>query len=240
MKALFQKATLPFLLTTFAFLVFIFAFLFILLMLPHTSYLFSLYFLIPVLIFSAITILTYKNKIKKIVLFILCIVLSALFVYFTINSTLYLIFYECTYVTTDIKQYKITMKNYGYPHNEFLSHFPESIPDHALNIHFYEEPKFMQNRSSIFLLFDTTVDDVLYYKSIYSDKAINLHAENKSNYCLPEVFQEAIGYNILPDDFEIYVLGSNPSELGDWNHGYSYGIAVSEKRRQILFYRQIW
>jgi hypothetical protein len=56
----------------------------------------------------------------------------------------------------------------------------------------------------------------------------------------PDVFSEAVGYDELPDDFEILILDNKPYKPKNWNHGYSYGLALSRVSNEILFYQSVW
>lgn len=39
-------------------------------------------------------------------------------------------------------------------------------------------------------------------------------------------------------DFVLFVLHASPSE--EWNHRYESGIAISEKRNEVLYWAEVW
>ena len=39
-------------------------------------------------------------------------------------------------------------------------------------------------------------------------------------------------------DYDVYLLQTTPDE--EWNHGQRSGIAISEKRKEILYWAKIW
>ena len=46
----------------------------------------------------------------------------------------------------------------------------------------------------------------------------------------------------FPDDYEILVLNAEPGGTPDfqWNHGYSYGVAISLKESEIVYWTEYW
>ena len=44
----------------------------------------------------------------------------------------------------------------------------------------------------------------------------------------------------FPEDFVIMVLGAKDSARGSWNHGCSYGVAISKFRREIVYWAEDW
>ncbi len=38
----------------------------------------------------------------------------------------------------------------------------------------------------------------------------------------------------------VYVLGYDPESLGEWKHGCSQGIVVSEKNQIVVYWSMVW
>ncbi|MDR3593179.1 hypothetical protein [Clostridium sp.] len=49
-----------------------------------------------------------------------------------------------------------------------------------------------------------------------------------------------IDYDILPEDFTMYLFDSKPYRPNDWNHGYLSVVAISKQRNVIIFHSERW
>lgn len=124
------------------------------------------------------------------------------------------------------------------------AHFPEHIPPDAVEVHFYYLPAFMQGGSELLLRYRTSSsypDALLRKYSSAAIEVINGPASKSQSTSFPHALTgwiNSVGYDVLPDDFQVLILGTSRPE--DWNHGYSYGLAVSHQRQEVLYWAETW
>ena len=137
----------------------------------------------------------------------------------------------------------------SYPES-WVAHFPSSVPAEATQVTFYYLPAFLQGGSYLQLrctLPPSVLDDVLgRYRPIAKQ------VENGAGEIIEDVdiqgdlptplFRngENTGFDSLPQHFLILILDGEPYKPEDWNHGYTYGVAVSTQGREAIFWVEYW
>lgn len=201
---------------------------------------------IPFLITGYVTYATIKKKIKSNTSVCLSIVLSILFCMLFAANFFYIIISDMTTSVHNPNQYQKIMRLYDRNH-ESLAFFPKEIPQNVKNVRFYEIPQFLQGGSKILLMYQTSDAEIQRYEKQFSEKAKCIYQGEKQisgdpnadvwKFC---VCEDEIGVHGLSNDFKCYILDSKSTKPYDWNHGYTYGVAISEEKSQILFYREVW
>lgn len=152
-------------------------------------------------------------------------------------------FQEATTVTTDIGKYERVLKLTGYPNNQLIKYFPNKIPGSAKNIVFSYSPAFLQGGENFNLKFEIDSDSTNNYSDEFSKKAkwIGKWSDNKTenNGIMTGTFG-MIDYDVLPEDFTMYLFDSKPYQPDDWNHGYLSVVAVNKQRNEIIFHSEQW
>jgi hypothetical protein len=137
------------------------------------------------------------------------------------------------------KFYERILKVNGYPQNYNIEHFPATIPEDAKNILFHYNPAFLQGGEIFSLRFKVASTDLAAYEKGFLENGKTLDPAASEHNFFENMFSNA-GYDILPEDFTIYVFSSNPYKQGDWNHGRVSLSAISTLRREIIFYSHNW
>ena len=52
--------------------------------------------------------------------------------------------------------------------------------------------------------------------------------------------EENTDFGPLAQDFLVLILDAEPYKPEDWNHGHTYGVAVSTQRREVIFWAEYW
>lgn len=209
-------------------------------------------FSLPMVFFLLIAWLRITNKMRKRVSAILLVFFTLVFVVVMFFNLIFMMVLEATSETKDVGEYGKIMFLYNQPKNKSLAHFPKELPKTASEIRFFEQPQFLQGGSSIFLRYKTSVEELNLLSQKYSKTAkvvlksgeydwdsYKNNGQNK-DISLPGVFDEAIGYSELPGDFDIIVIDSKPYQTNNWNHGYTYGLAISKQKQEVLFWSEEW
>ena len=190
---------------------------------------------------------------KKILKFIGFLV--AIVIFFYIFDAV-LMLWQLTPITTTSKYNNVMTLRWHDQH--LVQHFPEQIPPDAGNPRFYYRAGFLQGGSSIELRVQMPTDFVEEVLTTYRPQAKSIFneaeklergADNpdilpKWNFVtFPPDENETPGtHTLLPKDFEILLLSSEPykSDPTDWNHGKASGISISRQRREIIYWAEDW
>jgi hypothetical protein len=143
---------------------------------------------------------------------------------------------------TDAHDYKHLLSLYEYPDNVSIEHFPPGIPASAKDVVLYERPGFLQGAQSFYLKYRIDKNEI---ESIYNhySSGVQLIAKNKlSEFSLgvTGLIYEEMGYDSTQTDFDFFIIDSQSFEPGDWNHGYTYGIAVSREKLEVIYWSEEW
>lgn len=190
---------------------------------------------------------------KKILKFFGFLVLVVIF-FSIFDATLML--WQLTPITNASK-YKNVM-SFRRHDQHLVEHFPEQIPAVAGLTRFYYRAGFLQGGSSIELRILMPEKEVEEAYATYLPKAKAIfNGDDKldrstSNpdmlpkwrfFTFPPDGNDVSGTPpLLPKDFEILLLSSQPykSNPTNWNHGRSSGISISRDRREIIYWAEDW
>jgi len=190
---------------------------------------------------------------KKILKFIGFLVAIVIF-YYIFDAALML--WQLTPITTASKYQNVMTLRWHDQH--LVEHFPEQIPSDAGTPRFYYRAGFLQGGSTIELRVQLPAKDVEEVYAAYRPKAkavlngadkLERSAGNSdilpkwSFFTFPPDENETLGiHTLLPKDFEILLLSSEPykSDPTDWNHGKASGISISRQRREIIYWAEDW
>jgi hypothetical protein len=167
-----------------------------------------------------------------------------------------LMLWQLTPITTASKYNNVMTLRW---HDQSLiEHFPGKIPSDAKNTRFYYRAGFLQGGSSIELRVKMPTNFVEEVLATYKQKAkavfngaekLDRGTSNPdmlpkwSFITYPPDENETPGtYSLLPKDFKILLLSSEPykSNPTDWNHGKATGISISRQRREIIYWAEDW
>ncbi len=147
----------------------------------------------------------------------------------------------------DVSRYSEILSDYR---SDLIPHFPSHIPENATQVSFYYQPMLQQSGSYLELRYRLSLAEI---------------ANVKQQYLLPEQLQEDLDGEIivlsgeqvdlltfefrnksntdfaaLPDHFVIIVIDAEPYKPSDWNHGHSYGVALSETHQEVIYWTKEW
>jgi hypothetical protein len=143
-------------------------------------------------------------------------------------------------VTTSIKQYEDVMENWAP--TGVVDHFPRLPPASSEDVAFSSFPTFMQGGGWVQLRVSVPELEILAIEAYCRARTTKRRAfteEPPDPDC--HVLAEA-GYG-FPEDFEVFLFDGEPYKEGsslDWNHGWTYGMALSKKRRQMVYWAESW
>jgi hypothetical protein len=141
--------------------------------------------------------------------------------------------------TTDISKYEELLHDYS---SELTQHFPDHIPENATQVRFYYLPAFMQGGSFLQLRCKLPLGEVNALLTRYRPIArqVGTSAQIQASAKIPLTSFE--GQTNLASDFQILILGGEPGKTNpvDWNHGYTYGLAISIQRQEVIYYADYW
>jgi hypothetical protein len=158
---------------------------------------------------------------------------------------------------TDPARYQSLLADFGYPTPKSTSaavptiaHFPSTIPPTASTVRLYYRPHFMMGGTQLQLRFNLPAGQLAAIESAAQPLAKETHtggemfdAINNRTGNLPSAeFRNSAnnGFAPLPPDFQVYVLDAKDLTPGTWNHGYSRGVAVSQKRSEVIYWLEDW
>ncbi len=142
----------------------------------------------------------------------------------------------------DVNQYEAIVHEaivHGYGH-ELTEHFPPHIPSNAREVKFYYEPGFLQGGSLLQLRCKLPADEIATLRDRYLPLAKRVYSG--SAIPITSFYNEKQIPGDLPQDFQILILGGKPYKTNpvDWNHGYTYGLAISTQRQEVIYYADEW
>ncbi|MEA5572249.1 hypothetical protein [Calothrix sp. UHCC 0171] len=132
-----------------------------------------------------------------------------------------------------------------------ISHFPEAIPADATNIRLVYFPPSTQGGSAFQVKFKqpqkTIASAIAKYritaKYKYKGGDTNDHSNQANG--VPTTFfytSEDTENASFPPDYDVFVLGAEDKGQKEfkWNHGYSYGVAISRLDSTIVYWAEAW
>lgn len=238
-----KKAPFPTIMAIISFILFLVAYSFVTVKAIKPYYLMGLIFIIPFVSFGIIAYFTARAEIVPVISHIITILLIVVSVLIMFVTFTFISIDAATTETTDIEMYERVLKLKDYPENTLINYFPEKIPNNAENIAFRYNPAFVQGGENFQLKFKTDSNSINKYIKEFSQEAkwtgkVN-DSETENNGVFIASFH-ALGYDKLPDDFTIYLIGSKPYRSMDWNHGELSLVAISKFRNEIIFVAEDW
>lgn len=157
---------------------------------------------------------------------------------------------EENWVKTDLSLYPEILSSWN--NKAQIEHFPKQVPENATEIHLMYSPPFLQKGVNFQLRYKLPPSEIkrlhLQYSKI-AEQEYEGHTGgteefmSKSYLPLPpfHINDDPEG-SILPKDYVIIVLGAKPQGEEDfqWNHGYTYGVAINETKSEILYWVEDW
>jgi len=149
---------------------------------------------------------------------------------------------------TDISQYNEILEQMG--DSELTRHFPLSIPESAEVVKFEYIPKFLQGGEHFQLRMKLPQSGISDLQEEYRSKAkftfiggqTNDHQNMPGGVPTTFFYTNDTKNDSFPDDYEILVLNAEPKATSDpiWNHGFSYGVAISQEKSEIVYWSEYW
>lgn len=146
---------------------------------------------------------------------------------------------------------------YRWENKYIVEHFPAEIPDEAKDIKFYYRAGLMQGGTTIELRmqmpereFDSIEQTHRAIAKLILDhlrKDNDTKSQEKFYFAPPLMFYTVSTAELtdeyqagpLPAGYEIFLLHSKKYKRY-WNHGKSAGIAVSQARKEIIYWATVW
>jgi hypothetical protein len=176
------------------------------------------------------------------------LVIASLFaVYAVLMNFGVMIAVSATTPVVDAARYKDIRADYNQ--RSLATHFPTDIPPNATQVTFYYLPHFLQGGSHLQLRYRLPQAEVSAILSQYESLAKQietgagdvLKAADQQDLPVPQFRNESnTDFAALSNDFLVFVLDAQPYQPADWNHGYSYGLAVSTKRQEVIYWAEYW
>lgn len=197
-------------------------------------------FAAPFLCFGFITALAAMGLLKTGPTILITICSMALLTGFSVCYAFYLSMDLATTTVTDTQSYEKALKLLQYPNRPETGQFPAAIPADAQNVYFAYTPAFVQGSERLCLKFETTPDAIRSYRETYEKKASWMGNPNRCDTASTGIYPSAAALfdyasDGIPPDLILYVTYSRPYRPGDWNHGVTSFVAISEARNEILF-----
>lgn len=213
-------------------------------------YLRGLIFAIPFICFGVITLLRLNGKLKGTITTIITAVLVAMFPIIMFFQLVSLTVDYTSQDFTSISQYQRVLKVLNHKRNERVQHFPNEIPQVATNAELNYKPRFLQGGELLYLKYDADTEHInqleIKYKEIAQWTGPTAFLEQGQYLGINNTSFDLIGFNTLPEYFTIYVIDSKPYKHSvpdkpeNWNHGYTYGLAISKETNTVIYFYENW
>jgi hypothetical protein len=172
----------------------------------------------------------------------IAIVFSGFVTFCNIGASLWL---DITIPDNDPGCYESILERYHYPKTEWISHFPAKIPVKMANVHFFHLQRFLQGAMILQLRYGLPADEIklLLEKSLARAKQVQDGQYKSYNTMgpngIPSTYLCVGPEEDWPEDFKVIVLDAE-DYTGNWNHGFSYGVAISTKRNEVVYWATDW
>lgn len=123
-----------------------------------------------------------------------------------------------------------------------VTHFPEGISDLSMAFYSRFQRGFLQGGSSLHLGLELSESDYQGVIEAYADTPLVEPASGEV-FPAPRLFTiDENGARLdLRDDYTYKYLGAeNTSDLDYWNHGYIYGVAISQQGPRVIYFVESW
>lgn len=130
-----------------------------------------------------------------------------------------------------------------------VNHFPNQFPATATNIKLSVFPGYLQGGAFFQVRMSLPRDEVLKVYDAASSAANDFYdggdfdtSMSSKTAGLPGArfyTSDKSGYD-FPVDYRIFVFDAQSSGGNTWNHGYSYGVVVSKRRNEVIYFAESW
>ena len=125
-----------------------------------------------------------------------------------------------------------------------LQHFPRDIPTNAAHVSYYYRPRLGQGGSAFQLRYVLPAEELENVRDMHVSEATFVFLGSSSNPPIPppSLFAGHESGVRFPESYEIIVLGAEAlgKEGHEWNHGFSYGVAVDVGSSEIVYWQEDW
>lgn len=156
--------------------------------------------------------------------------------------------FEWSTVNTNVQGYERILRLDKYPTNSQIAHFPSSIPSDATEVEFKEWDGIGQGKMGMLLSYKVNKEAVnssdltkVYEKAKYKASNVTEYNNIKQLIKIPQAVEDSLGLQeggTPPNNFKICFIDNTPSE--EWNHGYSYGIAINNDTSKLTYFILNW
>lgn len=215
----------------------------------NTHIISSFILFIPIISITLMYFLTKNEKIKVRKGKIISIILIILFLIVNFFTLIFVMVKEGISHEDNPLRYKHICNIAGYEKIRFQ--FPKEISQDLIQnnkVKFYYRPQFLQGGFCFELLLEmenNEIDDYIEKHKEYVKEIIEVNETNidklYDNYGIdtPVIFDYE-EENEFFDSSKIYLLGSKPYKINNWNHGYAYYMAKNEKLKKLLLVTEVW
>jgi hypothetical protein len=185
----------------------------------------------------------------------LTIIFAGVILFAGIISCLWFIFLGTTQVAvstraiTEVSRYQEIRA--GYEDSLLIQHFPESLPPEATDVQIEYLPKFLQGGGYFKLSYKLPLEQINELHTRFNGTARYKYREGDVNHLtgnLPDdvprpSFQ--MSASTKEDSFETYevfildIQAARGAE-SEWNHGYSYGVAIDDTAWRVVYWNEYW
>jgi hypothetical protein len=152
---------------------------------------------------------------------------------------------------SDPSRYAVVLADLGYPtptklNTPTLAHFPATVPDGATNVRFFYRPHFLQGAALLQIRCVLPPDAIGGLTTRFAAAAKEVQAGGGTFTAInagtgklaSTLFRDATNTDFadLPDDFQVFILDAQTTSA--WNHIGSYGVAVSGRRGEVIYWVQ--
>jgi hypothetical protein len=154
--------------------------------------------------------------------------------------------YLANHVETDPQEYDALIGK--WTSSGLVSHFPKPLPATATKTELSAYPGFLQGGAwfQVRLTLPPVDVEAIYEaasklaKDFYDGGDIFSAVNSKEHGLAGTSFHTTdLAHNVeFPPDYRIFVFGAQ--NRGNWNHGESYGVVVSKKRNEVIYFAEDW
>jgi hypothetical protein len=148
-------------------------------------------------------------------------------------------------VITDISRYQEVRASFGG--SPLANHFPEVIPPQATNVQITYVPGLFQGGTVFQLRLTLSPQRIADLQLQYEELATHIFSSDYEPTSLNDVPIPILRSRPeSPDDaqgeFQFLIIDAHPQGDPDfpWNHGYSYGVALSTNTSEIVYWTEDW
>ena len=129
------------------------------------------------------------------------------------------------------KDYTKALSTIGW--QERIAHFPQQLPNNALNVEIFKDSQSVFGSEAITLKF--TIDSEYIENELKKYKYVDI--KNYSSYNSEQPFIESDNGRIKIDGCKLYVINDREHEKLEGHHfPYSYGFCIFKDKNQIIYY----